>query len=125
MKRIVLSQMENHIIQAHKLPTSITNHIDRIQRNFLWGTTDVKRKLHTVGWKIITCKKEDGGLKIQKSTTRNLTLITKLAWRLHINLEVLWANVLSQKYIRNSDLLTTDRHLKMNSKIWCNIKISG
>ncbi|KAK4727357.1 hypothetical protein R3W88_032274 [Solanum pinnatisectum] len=33
-------------MQINKLPTSITKRIDQIQRNFLWGTTATKKKIH-------------------------------------------------------------------------------
>lgn len=55
-----LSNIPTHIKQLHKLPVSITNKIDKIQCNFIWGTTKSKRKMHMINWDIITEEKELG-----------------------------------------------------------------
>lgn len=38
-----LNRIPMHIMYYFKLPLGITKKIDKIQRNFVWGTTDVKR----------------------------------------------------------------------------------
>lgn len=65
LAKACLNSIQTYIMQLHKLPISITKKIDKIQRNFIWGTTDTKRKLHMLNWNVITENKDIGGLGIQ------------------------------------------------------------
>lgn len=53
-----LGSISNHVMQYIKLSSHVTNQIDRIQRNFIWGTTIEKRKIHLVKWDTITNPKK-------------------------------------------------------------------
>ncbi|KAK4709107.1 hypothetical protein R3W88_030032 [Solanum pinnatisectum] len=116
-----LSHMETHVMQYIRLPCSISKAIDRIQRNFVWGTTDVRKKLHMIKWDIVIKDRNSGGLGVQISRTRNEALLTKLAWRLFKSPHDLWASLLLNKYTRSTDLFTHHRHLKTVSRSWKNI----
>ena len=48
-------------MQCAALPPKILQSVDRISRDFLWGTSNCKRKLHLVGWKKIPKPKKEGG----------------------------------------------------------------
>ncbi|KAG5628011.1 hypothetical protein H5410_013229 [Solanum commersonii] len=74
-----LSHMANHIMQYIKLLPNINNHIDRVQQNFIWGTTNEKRKLHLISWDTVTKNKKADGLGVQNSRVRNNDILTKLA----------------------------------------------
>lgn len=37
-----------HIMQIFKLPESILQQLDKLSRNFLWGSSDHKREIHLV-----------------------------------------------------------------------------
>ena len=45
----VMSAIPNHIMQGVSLPSHICNKLDKVNRDFLWGSTSEKRKLHLVG----------------------------------------------------------------------------
>ncbi|XP_070010645.1 uncharacterized protein [Nicotiana sylvestris] len=109
-----LSSIPNHVMQYIHLPVKILNHIDKIQRNFLWGTTTTKRKLHLVNWKTITKPKRQGGLGLVKTFTKNLTMLTCLAWRFFINPPSLWDNTLITQY-------SSKKNPSNSSFIWKNI----
>ena len=49
-------------MQSNLLPNKVLEGIDRVNRNFLWGSAENKRKLHWVGWKKVTRPKEEGGV---------------------------------------------------------------
>ena len=61
----VTSAIPAYIMQGTILPTRIHNGLDKINRNFIWGSTEVKRKIHLVGWDKVTSHKEEGGLGIK------------------------------------------------------------
>ena len=65
-------------MQGVALPSHICDKLDKVNRDFLWGSTSEKRKLHLVGWSKIVRPKEDGGLEIQAAKAKNLALLTKL-----------------------------------------------
>jgi len=51
-----------YVMQSNLLPNRVLEGIDRVNRNFLWGSAENKRKLHWVEWKKVTWPKEEGGL---------------------------------------------------------------
>ena len=56
------STIPNYAMQYVNLPCKILNGIDRVNRNFLWGSSEQVRKMHWVNWKEVTKTKEAGGL---------------------------------------------------------------
>ena len=82
-RRAVLIQASSsaipaYVMQSSLLPNKVLEGIDRVNRNFLWGSAENKRKLHWVGWKKVTRPKEEGGLGLQTAKGRNTTLLAKL-----------------------------------------------
>lgn len=47
-------------MQYTMLPPKTLKTIDQIQRNFLWGSTENRKKLHLVNWGIVTTPKQEG-----------------------------------------------------------------
>jgi len=66
------SAILSYIMQSYLLPARILDNLDRMNRNFLWGSSDSKRKIHWVGWKKVTRPVEEGGLGIQTAKGKNL-----------------------------------------------------
>ena len=73
----------NYVMQYASLPNKILNGIDKVNKNFLWGTTDHAKKMHWVNWGEVTKPKEAGGLGLQSTKGRNTTLLAKFNWRFH------------------------------------------
>ena len=85
-------------MQGCMLPSKVLNSLDKINRNFLWGSTDLAKKMHMVNRKKVTKPGAKGGLGLQEAKGRNLTLATKLCWRMHNYRGAGWAEVLRKKY---------------------------
>ena len=85
-------------MQGCMLPSKVLNSLDKINRNFLWGSTDLAKKMHMVNRKKVTKPRAKGGLGLQEAKGRNLTLATKLCWRMHNYRGAGWAEVLCKKY---------------------------
>ena len=69
-------------MQSIKLTSEVCNKLDKLNRDFLWGTTQEKKKTHMVGWnKIIKPKDEELG--IQDANAKNVALLAKLNWRMY------------------------------------------
>ena len=80
------------------LPPKILKGVDKLNRNFIWGSSDSKKKLHLIGWNKVTRDKEEGGLGIQAMKAKNTALLAKLNWRSKTEKATLWVRVLSHKY---------------------------
>lgn len=52
-----LNDILAYSMQYFCLPAKTNNMIDKIQRDFIWGSTSHKRKIHYVVWKIIVSPK--------------------------------------------------------------------
>lgn len=59
----VLSGIPAYTMQSVWLPQSVSDHINKIQRNFLWGSTSEKRRLHLVRWHQVHQPKKCGGVR--------------------------------------------------------------
>lgn len=113
-----LSSIPSHVMQYIKLPSKITDAINRVQRDFIWGTTTEKRKLHLLNWDTIASTRDKGGLGVQKNEIRNRAILVILAWRVIQNPNNLWNKVLVSKYHRSRAASTTKRIV---SRIWNNV----
>ena len=96
--------------------------MDRVNRNFLWGTTNEKRKIHLVGWNKIIKSKEEGELGIQAARGKNIALLAKLNWRMFQEKESLWAKVILNKYCAASRRRSQDLDKLSSSPNWQPIK---
>ena len=71
---------KNSIILA---PSSITNHIDRFHRQFLWqGGRSNGRKNHLIKWNRVLEPFNKGGLAIRDSRYLHKALSAKILWNI-------------------------------------------
>ncbi|CAN1177887.1 hypothetical protein LINPERHAP2_LOCUS33368 [Linum perenne] len=67
-------------MQTAWLPSDICKSLDRVNRNFLWGSHDSTRKLSLVRWDKVTKTKDIGGLGIRETRKNNIALLGKMVW---------------------------------------------
>ena len=79
----VMSAVPNYIMQGAVLPAYVCEKLDKINWDFLWGSTNEKRRMHMVIWSKIVKSKDEGGLGIQEDRAKNIALISKLNWRMY------------------------------------------
>ena len=73
----VMSTIPNYVMQGAALPMHLCDKLDKVSRDFLWGSSQGKSKMHLVGWNKIIKSKEEGGLGIQATRAKNLALLAK------------------------------------------------
>ena len=61
----VMAAIPNHVMQGVALSSHLLEKLDKINRDFLWGSSMEKKKFHLVGWSKVNSPKEEGGLGIQ------------------------------------------------------------
>ncbi|KAL0006828.1 hypothetical protein SO802_008330 [Lithocarpus litseifolius] len=116
------SAIPSYVMQSNFLPTKILNGIDRVNRNFLWGSSDHTRKMHWVNWDIVTKPKDSGGLGLQSARGRNTALLAKLNWRFHTEKESQWAKVLRFKYCSRQRINSRNESKLPSSSTWKSLK---
>lgn len=94
----VLSSLPTYFLSVFRAPCSIINQLERLQRNFLWGSTGCTRKIHWV-WSNEVCRPVDSeglGLKDLKGTNR--AVLNKWIWKFGSNRNAPWRRVVVAKY---------------------------
>jgi ribonuclease HI len=103
LAKSVIEAVPIYPMMSSKIPKSCLDDIHRMQRQFIWGDTDQKRRFHAVGWDKISVPKWLGGLGLRKLDAMNQACLLKLGWKLQAGSEEYWCSVLRGKY--NSDYL--------------------
>ncbi|KAI9181749.1 hypothetical protein LWI28_018238 [Acer negundo] len=65
------------------LPQKVCDKLDRMNRNFLWGSTNEKGKVRLVGWHHNTKSRLRCGLSIQSVRRCKIAMLGKLDWALN------------------------------------------
>ncbi|GKV15349.1 hypothetical protein SLEP1_g26146 [Rubroshorea leprosula] len=98
----VMASIPLFYMQSTMLPASILSELDKISRDFLWGSNPDHRKLHLISWDKVSVPKSLGGLGIKSAKETNLAAMAKLNWRFFSEKDKLWNSVLIRKYNINS-----------------------
>ena len=59
LAKSALASMPSYVMQTVELPNSVCSRIDRICRNFIWGSNESNRKVHLINWNKICSPKGD------------------------------------------------------------------
>ena len=81
-----------------RMPKSVANRLEKLQRDFLWGGASLERKVHLIKWEVMCTQKEKGGLGIRKIDPLNKALLGKWLWRFAVEKDNLWKMVIGVKY---------------------------
>lgn len=61
-------------MQTANVPSQICDNLDR---NFLWGETSGKRKIHLISWDNVCKPKFQGDLGFKKTAVMNIAILVK------------------------------------------------
>lgn len=102
LAKSVLEAIPMYPMMTNILPKASIKDFHRLQRNFIWGDTEVKQSYHAVSWDTVTKDKKDGGLGMRMLSRMNKACGMKLFGKLINGEEDLWCIVLRNKYkVRN------------------------
>ncbi|RVW72687.1 putative ribonuclease H protein [Vitis vinifera] len=111
-----LASMPLYQLSLFRMPKIVARRLEKLQRDFLWGGGNMKRKAHLVNWEMVCAGKEKGGLGLRKLVLLNKALLGKWVWRFARAKDELWKQVLMAKY-GQEDLGW--RTKKANGGVWC------
>ncbi|CAN1266289.1 Putative ribonuclease H protein At1g65750 [Linum perenne] len=94
----VLACLPTYQLSLFKVPTRISNTLEKIQRRFLWEGTADQRRIHWVDWSSIKTPLESGGLGILDIKTFNEALLGKWFWRYAVERSAWWRSLIVAKY---------------------------
>jgi hypothetical protein len=123
-RRMILVQSVTSAIPAYymqnvALPIRICSNLDKLNKDFLWGSTTDRKKMHMISWDKVCRPKDLGGLGLYSTKSRNLALLAKLNCRVMEELDSLWAKILIVNYCLNGimdERLVTPRSGSSNWK---------
>ncbi|GLT29941.1 hypothetical protein SLA2020_047710 [Shorea laevis] len=101
----VTSSIPAYTMQIVLLPHSTCDAIDKMNKNFLWGTETGNSRPHLVSWEVVCRSKDQGGLGLRAVRDNNRALVAKLGWRILVGDEAPWWKVMRQKYLCSSTFL--------------------
>ena len=76
----------------------MSNRIEKLQRDFLWGGIGDEPKFHLVKWATICTPIASGDLGIIKVRLFNEALLGKWLWRFGMERAAFWRQVIAVKY---------------------------
>jgi len=92
--KIVVSTLPSYAMSSFLFPDDLCKKLDRAFKNFLWGfPKDKTRNLSLKSWNSMCLPKDQGGLGFRLIKDVNLSLISKLGWKLLSNHNSLWVSL--------------------------------
>ncbi|PKI55396.1 hypothetical protein CRG98_024209 [Punica granatum] len=89
------------IEKCSALPAKTLETLDKINRNFPWGSTEEKKKIHLVGRDVVRKPKLFGGLDAKRMKPRNESLVEGMLSRSTIS-DAPWARIIRHKFLHSA-----------------------
>lgn len=102
LAKLVIQYIPIYTMMTTPIAKACLKEIEKLQRGFIWGDTEVGRRLHLVNWDTLTLPKAQGGLGLRNLNDMNTACLMKLAWNLKPEENKLWGRVLIGKYGRGT-----------------------
>ncbi|XP_028113957.1 uncharacterized protein LOC114312000 [Camellia sinensis] len=116
----VLASLPIFYLSIFKMPEMVAKKMESIQSAFLWGGSDLRRKVHLVKWEDVSKSKNLGGLGVKRIRIMNVCLLLKWWWRFGAEENSLWKDVICRKYRETGWYPSTERTSRL-SKTWADI----
>ncbi|KAA3471573.1 LINE-1 reverse transcriptase isogeny [Gossypium australe] len=113
----VLLAIPSYFMQSLVILKGVCDEIERIVRQFIWGSSTSKSKPALVGWESICQPKTCGGLGFRYLHDHNTSFLMKIGFNLVSRKDDLWVRVLRSKYGWKSQL-PESIHRSQCSHIW-------
>eukprot|EP00253_Pinus_taeda_P017321 PITA_17321 len=103
LTKAALQTIPIYMFSALPVPRGVVQQIRNIQRDFIWGKGEEKKKWALVAWDKLCKPKTHGGLGLHDPNTLNKVLGAKLWWRWLNETRNPWVKLWKQKYAKDCD----------------------
>ncbi|XP_028118943.1 uncharacterized protein LOC114316485 [Camellia sinensis] len=93
----VTSALPVFYLSLFRMPEGVAKELKKIQANFLWGGSELKRKIHMIKWEDMLKSMDEGGLGIRNLRVANKCLLIKWWWRFGSEKDTLWRKVICSR----------------------------
>ena len=60
--KTTMTSMPLYQMSLFRMPKIVARRLEKLQRDFLWGGSNLEKKAHLVNWEVVCADKEKGGL---------------------------------------------------------------
>ena len=92
-----LSSLPTYLFSLFPMPANVVNHLEKLQRDFLWGGLGEEKRFHLLQWDKVCLLLQNGGLAIKNMRLFNQAPLGKWIW--HFGIE---RNYFGGKLLRQS-----------------------
>ncbi|KAM0036425.1 putative reverse transcriptase zinc-binding domain-containing protein [Helianthus debilis subsp. tardiflorus] len=89
----VLNALPSYYFSLFKAPVQVVKKLERLRRDFLWGSTPEHQRTSWVAWNDIMAPKEIGGAGLGSLKEANYALLAKWWWRFKKENNSIWKKV--------------------------------
>ena len=96
--------MPMFLLSFFKVPVGVRKRLDFYRSRFFWQSDELKRKYRLAKWDIICRPKDQEGLGIENLEVKNKCLLSKWLYKLSVETDATWAQILCNKYLHSKTL---------------------
>ena len=123
MLKSTLLSLPTYFLSLFTIPQAVAARLEKIQRNFLWGTSNEVFKYSLVTWEKVCLLMEEGDLGIRRVGLFNQVLLGKWLWCFGKEVHRLWRQVIATKYgVDSGGWCARDFRGTHGCGIWKNIR---
>ena len=100
----VLTSLPMFLLSFFEVLVGVRKRLDFYRSHFFWHSDESKRKYRLAKWDIICRPKDQGGLAIENLEVKNRCLLGKWLYKLSVETEATWAQILRRKYLYSKTL---------------------
>lgn len=118
--KFVLSALPIYQASFLLAPKSITDQVSKLICDFLWrGGKGIQTKFHLVNWDTVKHPILEGGLHIKDPSTANISLASKILWKIYTDSKHPVNQILKKKYVTSISLRNMQiENTSKGSLIW-------
>ena len=105
MIKAVAQAIPTYAMSCFDLTKSVCDDLNSMIARYWWSQQDKLNKIHWLSWEKLTRSKKKGGLGFRDLHLFNMAMLSRQAWRLLTNPDMLCAQVLKAKYYPNKELI--------------------
>lgn len=101
---LVLMSTPMFLLSFFEVLVGVRKRLDFYRSRFFWQSDELKRKYRFAKWDIICRPKDQEGLGIENLEVKNKCLLSKWLYKLSVETDATWAQILRNKYFNSKTL---------------------